>query len=178
MKTYTGTLGEVKITFDYPDGYRPIKLGERMPKAVWWAHEGGSSNIRDWKFLESPGDEGAIFDGIHYFSPRIVKDEDVNTTENMDKNNLTVTRERILEAAARCPTAKETLKTLFPAVFEDDKYYNLSEQKNESFFSNPFLCVQMYGSLATKGFYLSPNYNWEIVKDDQGNKILVPTKKG
>jgi hypothetical protein len=31
---------------------------------------------------------------------------------------LKITKERILEAASKCSTAKETLKTLFPEAFE------------------------------------------------------------
>jgi hypothetical protein len=32
--------------------------------------------------------------------------------------NLNITKERILEAAAKCSTAKQTLKVLFPEAFE------------------------------------------------------------
>ena len=34
---------------------------------------------------------------------------------------LEITKEKVLEAAAKCSQAKETLKTLFPEVFEDEK---------------------------------------------------------
>ena len=40
---------------------------------------------------------------------------------------LEITKEKVLEAAEKCSQAKETLKTLFPEVFEDDKYFNLGE---------------------------------------------------
>jgi len=35
--------------------------------------------------------------------------------------NLTVTKERVLEAASKCSNAKNILKTLFPEVFEEPK---------------------------------------------------------
>lgn len=36
-------------------------------------------------------------------------------------DNLTITKEKVLEAAAKCPQAKETLKTLFPEVFYESE---------------------------------------------------------
>lgn len=38
---------------------------------------------------------------------------------------LKITKERILEAAAKCSQAKDTLKTLFPEAFEEDKKVSL-----------------------------------------------------
>lgn len=35
-------------------------------------------------------------------------------------DNLTITKERVLEAASKCPAAKETLETLFPEAFQSD----------------------------------------------------------
>lgn len=37
--------------------------------------------------------------------------------------------------------------------------------------------VRRDGKLANRGFFLHDNYNWQIVEDDQGYMILVPTKK-
>ncbi len=34
---------------------------------------------------------------------------------------LKITKDKVLEAAAKCPQAKETLKTLFPDVFDENK---------------------------------------------------------
>ena len=33
---------------------------------------------------------------------------------------LTITKERVLEAAGKCPEATEVLKAIFPSVFEKD----------------------------------------------------------
>ena len=98
---------------------------------------------------------------------------------------LEINKDRVLEAASQCPTAKETLKTLFPEAFEDEKYFNFKslecsflEGKNiPRDFSITWLQVRSDGNLAWKGFYLGRNINWEIVKDNFGQMVLVPTKK-
>lgn len=38
---------------------------------------------------------------------------------------LKITKEKVLEASSKCSTSKETLKTLFPEAFEDDKSVSL-----------------------------------------------------
>ena len=38
--------------------------------------------------------------------------------------NLSVTKERVLEAAKSCPTAEGVLKKLFPEVFASEKYFD------------------------------------------------------
>ena len=86
---------------------------------------------------------------------------------------LEITKEKVIEAASKCSQAKETLKTLFPDVFEDDKYFDLSDVKIGS---NNFLSKKCLGKYANKGFYLSGNCQWNIIKDNDVS-ILVPTKK-
>lgn len=48
------------------------------------------------------------------------------------KNNmkLEITKEKVLEAASKCPTAKETLKTLFPEAFAREKVNNLLSENH------------------------------------------------
>lgn len=41
---------------------------------------------------------------------------------------LEITKERILEVASKCENAKETLKTLFPEVFEDEVVTNFKNR--------------------------------------------------
>lgn len=36
---------------------------------------------------------------------------------------IEITKERVLEAASKCETAKQTLKTLFPEVFKEEEYW-------------------------------------------------------
>lgn len=42
-------------------------------------------------------------------------------TETCKGESLTISKERVLEAASKCPQAKETLKTLWPEVFQVKK---------------------------------------------------------
>jgi len=98
-----------------------------------------------------------------------------------------ITKDRILEAASKCSTAKETLKTLFPEVFKDDKYFKLNMPEG--------FCAYLYGNphdgnpcidvsdgiyyseeLIQKSFLLRGNCNWELRHKD-GNSFLIPTKK-
>lgn len=90
---------------------------------------------------------------------------------------LKITKEKVLEAAQKCSKAKETLKSLFPEVFEDDKSVDVGSVVGKSFFNNDFLTVRRGGEYRYKGFYLTPKYNWEIIKDSKGELVLVPTKK-
>jgi hypothetical protein len=39
------------------------------------------------------------------------------------------------------------------------------------------ISIRSAGEFAGKGFYLSDDYNWFIVKDSSGYLVLVPTKK-
>ena len=106
----------------------------------------------------------------------------MNLNNNM---KLEITKERVISATETCPTAKETLKALFPEAFEDEKYFNFEslecsflEGKNiPRDFSITWLQVRSDGNLAWKGFYLDRYLNWEIVKDNFGEMVLVPTKK-
>jgi len=41
----------------------------------------------------------------------------------------------------------------------------------------PLLNKRLYGNFKGKGYFLSVNYNWQIIKDDEGHLVLVPTKK-
>ena len=37
--------------------------------------------------------------------------------------------------------------------------------------------VRIYENFANKGYYLNSNYNWQIIKDNVGELVLVPTKR-
>lgn len=48
-------------------------------------------------------------------------------------SELKITKEKVIEAANKCNVAKETLKTLFPEVFEEEKtwrYGDIVESKH------------------------------------------------
>jgi hypothetical protein len=97
-------------------------------------------------------------------------------------SELKITKEKVLEAAKGCKDAEKVLKTLFPEVFEDDKYIDL--KTNELNFNRSYdkseligLPIRTGGKYKNKSIYLNIQYDWEIVTDDEGSKCLVPTKK-
>jgi len=93
-------------------------------------------------------------------------------------NELTINKEKVLEAAKTCPDAAKVLKTLFPEVFKDEGgdvtilgYARIHSNKEECLLENRGI-----GRYKNKGFYLMPSFNWAIVKD-AGAEVLVPTRK-
>jgi len=49
---------------------------------------------------------------------------------------LEITKERVLEAASKCETAKQTLKTLFPDVFKEEFWELKTMANDEIYFQN------------------------------------------
>lgn len=105
--------------------------------------------------------------------------------------SLTIDKSKVLEAAKDCPEAKKVLQTLFPEVFEEDKYFNLyhligryslvfsyTQAVAAGFRNNSFFQLRDAGEFRNKAFYLDDiNYNWELKKDSYGKLVLIPTKK-
>lgn len=64
---------------------------------------------------------------------------------------------------------------------EQSKYLNLRTLNGSDFgFYDgdvELLHIRSFGEYTDKGFYLNGDYNWEIVKDDRGEHILLPTRK-
>jgi hypothetical protein len=99
---------------------------------------------------------------------------------NNKMENLTITKEKVLEAASKCETAKATLKVLFPEVFKEDKYLKFDGKFEVSNYPKELDCKmgpRMFSNYADKGIWLSKTLNWEIVVDDQDELVLIPTKK-
>ena len=128
-----------------------------------------------------------IYDSVgKRWAPIISKPTNENKMED-----LKITKDRILDAAANCPIAKETLKRIFPEVFEDDKYFDLKKlspcndrfivsndlAKGAGFSDQHFMTIAEEGEYKGKGFYINDDYNWEIKRSHRGNSYLVPTKK-
>jgi hypothetical protein len=90
---------------------------------------------------------------------------------------LKITKERILEAASKCSTAKETLKTLFPEVFQQS--VDFSDLPNISLLGSEYPKIEprFFGEFAGKGLWLDDCYDWEIKTDKKNQRILIPTKK-
>ena len=97
-------------------------------------------------------------------------------TNNMD--NLTITKEKVLQAAEKCPQAKETLKTLFPEVFERYTLKSMAAGKGMRLFDgmasgdNTMIGVHGWDESKTDRFHLSHHFEWKI----ENNK-LIPTPK-
>lgn len=114
-----------------------------------------------------------IFDFNEHFN-RILELIDKEYKPTMEQKELKITKEKVLEAANKCSQAKETLKTLFPEVFENDKYVDFTD-KSIGYLS--CIAIREQCEFAKKSFYLCSNYNWEIKKDTAGALCLIPTKK-
>lgn len=57
----------------------------------------------------------------------IVNAEDFIKNFNMENEELKITKEKVLEAANKCSVAKETLKILFPKVFEEELWFRIGD---------------------------------------------------
>lgn len=107
---------------------------------------------------------------------------------------VTITAQKVLDAAKANPGAKEILKTLFPEAFEKEKYFDLSKlvtaggskcltiftdasAKEAGFYHSGFFQIRSGYEFEGKGFYLDHSYNWAIEKDRVGQMVLVPTRK-
>jgi hypothetical protein len=98
---------------------------------------------------------------------------------------LEITKEKVLEAASKCQTAKATLKTLFPEVFEDGSvslrgvdFYTYEQGNNckgLSLDGERLLHVSANNN-GGSCIFLSQGYNWEI-EHKSGADYLIPTKK-
>ena len=86
---------------------------------------------------------------------------------------LKITKEKVLEAASKCSTAKATLITLFPECFVDDlKIPKFEPIKTASGYR---LIENAVGD--GRRFWLSDVFNWSISNDLCGGYLLTPTKK-
>ncbi len=124
--------------------------------------------------------EEKTIDGITYY--RTTPNGEWKELQKQNNMNIETTPELILEAAAKCPQAKEALKTLFPKVFEKSKEfdcYSLAKtplvwEIGEDSFEHPCIGVHHKNRNA---FYLGSNdWDWKLEKQD-GLLFLIPTRK-
>ena len=93
------------------------------------------------------------------------------------KNTLTIDKERVIAAAAKCSKTKEILKTLFPEVFDPSvkilgEFVFLDED------GTSLLTKRVSLELKEKSFWLnSDSFNWQIKRDLGGVLCLIPTRK-
>jgi len=90
-------------------------------------------------------------------------------------STLTVRKDRVLEAAASCSTARATLKALFPEVFEPPPLKLVGTLTVDN--TKSAVEVRTIGSLKRRAFWLNSAFEWAIEIDDEGAKCLVPTRK-
>lgn len=93
---------------------------------------------------------------------------------------LKITSEKVLAAAAKCDTAKATLKVLFPEAFESETLFTKEQgsgvfDKNGTELLKGSFQIRTGGKFAYNGFYLSSNYKWTI-ENDGSQAVLVPKK--
>lgn len=98
---------------------------------------------------------------------------------------LTITKEKVIEAASKCSQAKEILKTLFPEVFEEDKYFDLrtGTEEGERVYVKDGLridvCNLASDEYKNKAFLLRGAARWELVPTGivHNSYLLIPTRK-
>lgn len=103
--------------------------------------------------------------------------EIINEEKTNNMSELKITKEKVLEASRNCPLVKETLKTLFPEAFEKEPVKLTIKrdviQSGEDFMGSD----RVSGKYRNKGIFLSRKYNWEIVKDEENETVLIAKEK-
>ena len=112
----------------------------------------------------------------------LIDEKGIKLIKSNNMSELKITKEKVLAAAAKCSTAKETLQTLFPEAFEPVKEYCnfgneflLNRSSNDG--KNPLAIAD---GIAPKGFekkclYITHGWDVEVTEYD-GYKIIIPFK--
>lgn len=97
---------------------------------------------------------------------------------------LKITKDKVLDAASKCSTAKATLQILFPEAFAEDPIISNGRMFGKELFGNPLMGsdramieIRASGSYKNKAFWLNEEFRWIIIEDTDGSQIIVPTKK-
>lgn len=96
---------------------------------------------------------------------------------------LTITKEKVIEAASKCSQAKEILKTLFPEVFKKSNEVDLTELsfheinigrdlRDTAWIRLKQVPVLTVNFTNPTRFTLSDSFKWEI-----DGHFLIPTRK-
>ena len=89
---------------------------------------------------------------------------------------LKITKDKVLQAAAKCSTAKATLETLFPEAFEGDKKVVFEKFTGIKDINGERLIENRFGSQA-ECVWLNSDFKWKIEKAGNGGYLLIPTRK-
>jgi hypothetical protein len=98
----------------------------------------------------------------------------------MSDRILMVTESKVREAAAKCSTAKAIFETLFPEVFQPNfliEVPNFGPIIDAGPSRKILIERRNSGEYRNKGFFLTEWFDWSIVKDTEGESVLVPTPK-
>jgi hypothetical protein len=90
---------------------------------------------------------------------------------------FTTTKERILDAASKCPEVARTLKILFPEAFTPE-HVNVADAPPLRIGGETAMAPRNGGEFYVRGFWLNTvKFNWSLERDGAGELVLVPTRK-
>jgi hypothetical protein len=115
------------------------------------------SEFKD-EYMSNGGYNMTFEDSTHNLIELIEKTQ-TNNEAKMEKIQT------IEEIDAKIAELQELRKELDKSVEVSDKWFVFRIQ------------VRNNGEYSYKGFYLSRDYNWEIIKENDNDLVLVPTKK-
>ena len=62
-------------------------------------------------------------------------------------------------------------------IWEAREEEDLAEFPDKIYLTTPYLCGRKKGNCSGRAMFLDPKYNWEIVEDSEGVKVLIAMKK-
>lgn len=90
---------------------------------------------------------------------------------------LTISAERIKQAAEKCPTAKEVLKVLCPEAFEDEHELHTFETFPDYYAGDIRIERRTASNFRDRGLFLDDLHEWVIVTDKVGYQVLTAKKR-
>ena len=127
-------------------------------------------------------------DKIHF---KIHKNPEIQFSNYFIKTNQMNKEQIIQEAKQTIDKLQSLIKQV--EIEEESKYFDLSKletiggnntcifteesAEKAGFAGNGFMQRKGGGKYHRKGFFLSDRYNWELIEEPDGSKILLPTKK-
>lgn len=90
-------------------------------------------------------------------------------------DELKISKERILEAAAKCSTAKQTLEVLFPEVFKDGAADRTAFKQSLYGFSDYLFGYDLVQIAANdkRALWLNTAYTWKLIPNPSSTGVLL-----
>lgn len=87
---------------------------------------------------------------------------------------------KVREAASQCPDAARILKTLFPQAFDPEPMKVGGAGPSYALLHNgqQLMQVRVVGTFTRKAVYLSDHADWRLIRESNGDLILVAYEKG